>query len=45
MKISDLIEFKNFVLFAIIFTLMRKTDKHPILYILIAGIIGIIFKY
>ncbi len=44
-RISDLIEIKNFILFAIIFILMRKTDKHPILYILIAGIIGIIFKY
>ncbi|WP_408955421.1 chromate transporter [Natroniella sp. ANB-PHB2] len=41
----DFINFKAFLLFIITFYLINKYEKHPVLYLVGAGIIGIIFKY
>lgn len=45
---SDLVKLLNLkaiLLFIILFFLINRYKKHPIIYILIAAIIGIIFKY
>ncbi|MFW5981613.1 MAG: chromate transporter [Halanaerobiaceae bacterium] len=39
------INFKSIILFLILFYLINKYKKHPILYIVVAAIVGIIFKY
>lgn len=44
-SIGNLIEMKSLFLFFFIFLLMSKTNKHPILYIIIAGVLGVIFKF
>lgn len=41
----DLFDFKSLILFILIFALMSKTKKHPIFYILLSGLIGVIFKF
>lgn len=41
----QIFDLKAIALFIIIFLTMQKFDKHPIFYIAIAGIVGIIFKY
>lgn len=44
-NIFNIIELKSLVLFSIIFVLMRKVKTHPVVYIFIAGIIGIVLKF
>jgi len=44
-EIISLINLKAFLLFIIIFIAVRKYQRHPIIYIITAAIIGIIFKY
>lgn len=44
-SIIDLIDFKAIALFGIILFLIIKYKKHPILYLIGAGVIGIIFKF
>jgi chromate transporter len=44
-KILNFIDLKAFLLFVIIFIAVRKYQKHPVLYIIAAALIGIIFKY
>jgi chromate transporter len=44
----DLLAFLNFkalLLFVVLFYLIRKYDKHPILYLAGAAVVGIIFQY
>lgn len=45
LNIVDLLNLKAMVLFGIMFYGIRKFDKHPITYILIAAVIGIVFKF
>ena len=44
-NIIDLLDFKAILLFGIMLFSILKYKKHPILYIVMAGVIGIIFKY
>lgn len=44
-NILQLINLKAFILFIIIFVTIRRFNKHPIIYIISAALIGIIFKY
>lgn len=44
-NIKDLFDLKGILLFALIFYLIRKFNKHPISYILLAAAIGIVFKF
>jgi chromate transporter len=44
-KIISFLDLKAFSLFIIIFIAVRKYQKHPIIYIITAALIGIIFKY
>lgn len=44
-KIVDLLNLKAILLFGMMFYLIRKFNKHPITYILVAAVIGIIFKF
>src|SRR5699024_10389175 len=44
-KLLDLFDFKGIILFVVMLYLIKKFDKHPILYIIGAAIIGIVFKY
>ncbi|MDR7871499.1 MAG: chromate transporter [Tissierellaceae bacterium] len=44
-KIMDLLNFKAILLFGIMFYLIRKFNKHPITYILLAAVIGVVFKF
>jgi chromate transporter len=41
-QLSELFDIKSVVLFAVVFGLMFKIKLHPILYILIGGVLGII---
>lgn len=41
----NLFDFKSLLLLLIIFTAIRKLKKHPIVYIIAAALIGIIFKF
>lgn len=43
-KIIDLLDIKAILLFIVVFYLLNKYKKHPILYLVGAAIIGIIFK-
>ncbi|NLK97940.1 MAG: chromate transporter [Epulopiscium sp.] len=43
--IFELLNYKAIILFAILLYLIVKYKKHPILYILASGVIGIILKY
>lgn len=43
-SLLDIFNLKNTVLFAIIFFLIRKFNKHPIFYIIGAAVIGILFR-
>lgn len=43
-KFIDVINIKNFIIFAVLFILIKKFNKHPIYYILGAGIAGILLK-
>lgn len=42
--IANLIDIKSLVLFVVIFYLIKKYNKHPLLYITIGAVFGIIFK-
>lgn len=44
-NIIDLIDLKGIILFGVVLFLIMKYKKHPILYLVGAGIIGIIFKF
>ncbi len=44
-NIGDLLSLNSILLFAFISIVMRKFDKHPIFYIVLAGLLGIIFKF
>lgn len=44
-EILSYIDLKAFSLFIIVFIAVRKYQKHPIIYITAAALIGIIFKY
>lgn len=44
MKLS-IIDFKGLLLGVIMFLLVWRFDKHPLIYIIISGIIGIVFKF
>ena len=44
-NIKDLFDIKGILLFGVIFYLIRKFNKHPISYILLAAVIGILFKF
>jgi chromate transporter len=41
-KLSDLIDLKSFILFSILLFLVLKFKKHPIIYIIGAGVVGIL---
>lgn len=41
---KELLSLKPTLLFLFVFILMRKLNKHPIFYIVVAGLLGIIFK-
>ncbi|WP_036095627.1 chromate transporter [Leptotrichia trevisanii] len=42
---ADLLNYKSIILVAAIFGIMKKFDLHPIVLILIAAIVGVIFKF
>lgn len=44
-SLIDMFDIKGILLFGVIFYLIRKFNKHPISYILLAAVIGIVFKY
>lgn len=44
-KLIDLINIKEVILFVIVMYLMNKYKKHPILYLVFAAVIGIVFKF
>lgn len=44
-NIRDIFDLKGLVLFGIILYLINKYNKHPVIYLLAAAIIGIAFKY
>ena len=44
-RLLDLIYLKGLILFLIVFFLIRKLKKHPIIYIVFGAIIGILFKF
>jgi len=44
-KLTELFEFNVIILFIIILILSNKWEKHPVFFIAIAAIIGIVFKY
>ena len=44
-NIKDLLNFKEIIFFIIIFYLIRRLNKHPISYILVAAVLGILFKF
>lgn len=44
-KIVDLFNIKAILLFIALFIVSKKYEKHPIFYIIVAGVIGVIFKF
>lgn len=42
---ASFINFKSVILFIALFALTKKTDKHPIFYIAIAAVIGVVFSF
>lgn len=44
-KIIHLFDFRSLLLFGIILFLIKKYKKHPIVYLIIGAVIGIIFKF
>ena len=42
---KDLLNYKSLILFALLFPLILKFKKHPIVYITSAAVVGIIFKF
>jgi len=42
---TELFSYKALLLFLLMFALINKYKKHPIIYLIIAAIIGIVFKY
>ena len=43
-NIFSIVDFKNLVLFGVVFYIINKFDKHPIIYILGGAFIGIVLK-
>lgn len=43
--LKEFFKVKELILFAGLFVLMKKTNKHPLLYIGIAAAVGVIFKF
>ena len=43
-KLVRYIDYKSIILFVILFYLIKKFDKHPIWYIVGAGVIGVVFQ-
>lgn len=41
----DILDYKALILGSILFIMMRKTKLHPIIYVLIAALVGIIFQF
>ena len=44
-NILDLFNFKAIILFALLFYLVKKFNKHPIFYIAGAAVVGIVFRF
>lgn len=44
-NLLDLFNFKAIILFALLFYLVKKFNKHPIVYIAGAAVVGIIFRF
>ncbi|HOJ09086.1 MAG TPA: chromate transporter [Clostridiales bacterium] len=44
-KLSELFNYKEIILFLVVFYLISKYKKHPVFYLIGAAIIGILFKY
>ncbi|MGB3927322.1 MAG: hypothetical protein WBL14_13320, partial [Caldicoprobacterales bacterium] len=44
-KLMDLFDLKAIVLFGILLYLTNKYKKHPIVYLIAAGVVGVIFKF
>lgn len=42
---TNLIQIKECILFFVFFVLMNKFDKHPIFYIALAAVVGIVFRF
>lgn len=42
-QLSQMIDFKALIIFGVIFYLYKKFDKHPIVYILLGGVLGVVF--
>jgi chromate transporter len=43
--LTDLIDIKKAIFFILIFTLIKKVDKHPVFYIAISAAVGIAFGF
>ena len=44
-KLLDLFDIKSLILFGVLMYLTNKYKKHPIIYLIAAGVIGVIFKF
>lgn len=44
-KVLDIFNFREILLFVAVFYLLNKYKKHPIIYLIAAAIIGIVFKF
>ncbi|NLI59812.1 MAG: chromate transporter [Clostridiales bacterium] len=44
-NLIKLFDLKAIILFGLLFFLTNKYEKHPILYIILAGVVGVIFKF
>ncbi len=44
-RMLDIIDFKAMILFVFMMFAINRFKKHPIIYIILAGFIGVIFKY
>lgn len=44
-RISDLVDIRKLIFFVIIFYLIKRFKKHPVSYILLSAVVGIVFKF
>ena len=44
-SLADSLNFKAILLFIALFALVKKTDKHPLFYIAIAAVVGVVFGF
>ena len=42
---ADFLKWKELILFVVLFALVRKFKWHPVLYIAVAGVIGVVFNF